>query len=201
MASTFDFDQLTPQAAPSAVPAADAQRALEDAWTDGYAKGREAAAAEAAAHAHAHIAAIEPVLRAAAEGLEAERAATAERVERAAVQLALRIAEQALGAAIAAEPERVLDVVRGALRRLIERERVTVLVNPSDLELVREQLGTIVDALGGVEHCEVQAERRVPPGGAVVRTTDGEIDATLQTKLERAREVLEAELAHPSDDD
>jgi flagellar assembly protein FliH len=198
---TFAFDQLTPQAATPAVRAEDAQRALEEAWADGYAKGREAAAAEAAAHAHAHIAAIEPVLRAAAEGLERERVTAADRVERAAVDLALRIAEQALGAAVAAQPERVLDVVRGALRRIVERERVLVLVHPEDLELVREQIDAIVDTLGGVEHCEVQAERRVPRGGAVVRTVDGEIDATLQTKLERAREVLEAELAHPTDGD
>ena len=41
--------------------------------------------------------------------------------------------------AIAVEPERVVDVVRGALRRLVERERVTVLVHPDDLELVRER--------------------------------------------------------------
>jgi flagellar assembly protein FliH len=40
----------------------------------------------------------------------------------------------------------------------------------------------------------VQAERRVARGGAIVRTVEGEVDATLQTKLTRAREALEAEL-------
>ena len=50
--------------------------------------------------------------------------------------------------------------------------------------------------LGGIEHCEVQAERRVRPGGAIVRTSEGEVDATLETKLARAREVLEHELAN-----
>ena len=46
-----------------------------------------------------------------------------------------------------------------------------------------------------MEHWEVQAERRVTRGGAVVRTADGEIDAALETKLARAREVLDDELA------
>lgn len=119
----------------------------------------------------------------------------AERTELAAVELALRIAEHALGAALAVEPERVLDVVRGALRRLVERERVLLLVNPEDLDLVRERVDAVVRELGGIEHCEVQAERRVPRGGAIVRTEEGEVDATLQTKLQRAREVLEHELA------
>src|SRR4051794_156197 len=133
---SFTFDQLVPPPPPTpAVAVADQTQALQDAYAAGYAEGREAAAAEAAAHAHAHIASIEPVLRSAAAGLERERETTVDRVERAAVELALRIAEQALGAAVAAHPDRVLDVVKGALRRIIERERVLVLVHPEDLEL------------------------------------------------------------------
>ena len=125
----------------------------------------------------------------------AERVAVADAVERSAVELALRIAEQAVRAAVDADPERVLDAVRGALRALVERERVLVLVNPEDLEAVRAGLAPMMDELGGVGHWEVQAERRVTRGGAVVRTADGEIDASLETKLARAREVLDDELA------
>jgi flagellar assembly protein FliH len=86
--------------------------------------------------------------------------------------------------------------VRGALRRLVERDRVLILVNPDDLEIVRDHASRLVGELGGIEHCEVQAERRVRPGGAIVRTAEGEVDATLETKLARAREVLEHELAN-----
>jgi flagellar assembly protein FliH len=110
------------------------------------------------------------------------------------VELALRIAEQALGAALAVQPERVLDVVRGALRRLMDRRRLLVLVNPEDLDVVRAGMDALVAELGGIEHVEVQAERRVLRGGAIVRTTEGDVDADLSSKLERAREVLEHEL-------
>ena len=104
------------------------------------------------------------------------------------------MAEKAVAGALAAQPERVVDVVRGALRCLVERERVVILVNPDDLEAVREAVGDLVRSLGGMEHCDVQEERRVNRGGAVVRSSAGEIDATMATKLDRAREVLEAEL-------
>jgi len=157
------------------------------AHAEGFAAGREEALAAAAPAAEA--------LAEAARALAAEAESLAERTERAAVELALRIAEQALGAAVAADPERVVDVVRGALRRLVERERVLLLVNPDDLEIVRERVAGLVGELGGIEHCEVQAERRVPRGGAVVRTEEGEVDATLATKLQRAREVLDHELS------
>jgi flagellar assembly protein FliH len=164
----------------------------------------EAEAARAAGHeagfqaglveAHAHMAAGVAALQAATQAVDAERERVAAAVEAAAVDLALRIAEQAIGATIAARPEAVVDVVRGALRRLIERDRVTILVHPDDLELVRAASEALVAELGGMEHCDVQAERRVARGGAIVRTVEGEVDATLSTKLARAREALEAEL-------
>ena len=53
-------------------------------------------------------------------------------------------------------------------------------------------------SLGGIEHCEVQAERRVSRGGAVVRTPEGDVDARVETKLVRAREVIEAALSNSS---
>jgi flagellar assembly protein FliH len=208
MPDAFTFHVLEPPPDLTASVAEAARRAAE--------REREAADVLARAHeeadairARAHAEGFEhgrqdalgnvaPAVQAFAEAarrLTAETADLAERTELAAVELAMRVAEQALGAAIAAEPERVIDVVRGALRRLVERERVLLLVNPDDLDLVRDGVGSLVGELGGIEHCEVQAERRVARGGAVVRTEEGEVDATLQTKLDRAREVIEHELA------
>jgi flagellar biosynthesis/type III secretory pathway protein FliH len=160
---------------------------------------REVAQAEGFAAGHAEaLAALEPALAAlqeAAAGVQAEQVAAAERLERQAVELALMLAEKVLAGAIAAEPERVVESVRGALRGLVERERITVLVHPDDLELVREAMDGLKAALGGIEHCEVQAERRVARGGCVVRTPDGDVDARVETKLQRAREVVEQALA------
>ena len=49
-------------------------------------------------------------------------------------------------------------------------------------------------SLGGIEHCVVEAERRVARGGCIVRTPVGDVDARVETKLERAREVVAAAL-------
>ena len=160
---------------------------VEQARADGYAAG--------AADAHAALEPAATAMAAAAQELAALRSGVAERTERAAVSLALRIAEQAIQGAIAVEPERVVDVVRGALRRLVERDRVLVLVHPDDLDLVREHADLLVAELGGIEHCGVEADRRVGRGGAMVRTGEAEVDATLETKLVRAREVIEEELS------
>jgi flagellar assembly protein FliH len=160
----------------------------QEAFDEGFAAG--------VAHAQAQLDGPASAMAAAAEQLQAMRGDAAASVEPAAVELALRIAEQALGAWLVADRGVVVEVVRGALRRLVERDRVLILVNPDDLEIVRDHASRLVGELGGIEHCEVQAERRVRPGGAIVRTAEGEVDATLETKLARAREVLEHELAN-----
>jgi flagellar assembly protein FliH len=182
---------LRAYAAPvTAEPAIDLEAEARAAREAGHEAGFQAGLAEAQAQMAAGVAA----LQAGVAELAAERDRVSSAVEAAAVELGLRIAEQALGAAVEVRPEAVVDVVRGALRRLVERDRVTILVNPEDLDLVRGASDALMAELGGIEHCDVQAERRVSRGGAIVRTVEGEVDATLQTKLARARESLEDEL-------
>jgi flagellar assembly protein FliH len=168
----------------SAHAEADAIRAM--AHAEGLAAGREAALVELTPAASA--------LEEGARRLHEESLATADRLEVQAVELALFLAEKVVGGAVAVDPELVVEAVRGALRGVVERERVTVLVHPDDLELVRDAMGGLVATLGGIEHAEVQAERRVARGGAVIRTPEGDVDARVETKLQRAREVVEAAL-------
>ena len=206
--SAVDFSQLTPVAsasepAPSLESAAAQARALvagaeaeaarirAEAFAAGHAEGFAAARAEALTAFAPSGTAISEALRA----IQALQLDAADRVEAQAVELAFQIAERVVGGTIAVEPERLLDVVRGALRTVVDRERVTVLVHPDDLDLLRDSIASVTDSLGGVEHIEVQEERRVSRGGAIVRTSFGEVDARLETKLERARSVVESELS------
>lgn len=190
--TAFDFGQLAaPAPAPRPGSAADVAHLIEAARAEGYAAGRQDGAAEAAAS----IAEAHGALQGAIQALHAEREAVADATERAAVELALRLSAKVVGAAVEADPELVVEAVRGALRLIMDRERFTVLVNPADLDIVRDGLIAVVAELGGVDHFDVQAERRVARGGAVVRTSEGEVDASLEAKLQRAREVLEDELS------
>lgn len=165
---------------------AEAERIREDARRDGYEAGR----AEGLEHARAELAPAARALALALQGAMAQGDQLAALLEREAVELAMVVAEKVVAGAMAERPERVLDVVTGALRGLVERRRLSILVHPDDAELVRERIDAICAELGGVEHCEVQAERRVARGGAVLRTPDGELDVRLDAKLRRAAEVL-----------
>jgi flagellar assembly protein FliH len=195
----FAFEQLESQVvdaftAPEDVLAAvqaEAERIREQARAIGEKEGFAAGRAEVRPE-------IDAALAAAAEAAREIRALEDEvlrAAERDVVDLALRLAEKILAGALDVQPERVLDVARNALRRLADRRQVTVLVNPQDLELLDESLPQIAAELGGIDQLDVQADRRVGRGGAIVQTTSGEIDATIETQLACARDVAAAALA------
>jgi flagellar assembly protein FliH len=177
---------------------AEADRIRAEARAAGEAEGR--AAGMAAAHEAAQPALA--ALAAAAGAVDELRAQLAAEAEQDAVELAIRLAEQILAGAIAVQPERVVDVARNALRHLIDRRHVTLVVNPADLELVSESVENLCAQLGGIEHLSVQADRRIGRGGAIARTEAGDIDAGLATQLARAKEIaiaaLSPESAHAS---
>jgi flagellar assembly protein FliH len=204
MAQAFVLDELEP--AVTAVPdvedllavveaaRSEADQIREQARAEGFAAGLAEGAAAGHAEAQAQLAPAVQALHTAVEALEAERATIADRVEQGAVELALELAGKVVSGVVEAQPERVLDVVRGALRCFMERERVHILVHPDDLGLVRESIDAVAGELGGIDHVEVQEERRISRGGAIVRTATAQVDASLQTKLDRAREVIAMEL-------
>lgn len=175
---------------------AEAEQIRAQAWAAGEAEGRAAGLAAARTDAQPALAA----LSASAQAIAALRTQVVAEVEQDAVEMALRLAEQILAAVLSVQPERVLDVARNALRHLTERRRVTLVVNPDDLDLVSDCVAQLQSELGGIEHLGVQADRRVARGGAVARTDTGDIDAGIETQLARARELVVAALAGETHD-
>ncbi|HTU80441.1 MAG TPA: FliH/SctL family protein [Solirubrobacteraceae bacterium] len=190
---SYAFEQLEPSAPPprdagarmlaqaSAAAEAIRERARAEGHAAGLAAGHEQGAAE--------IAAASAALAQAARGIEELGEQAMRALETDAIELALALAAKILAGALQARPELVVEVVQGALRRIADRRRITVLVNPADLEHVRAAVGQITSRGSGVELCEVLSEERVLAGSAVVRTAEGEVDASVHTQLERAREV------------
>lgn len=162
------------------------ERARADGLAQGHAEGLQQglAAAQAAAQ----------TLAVAAQELRDAREAAADALEADAVALALALAEKVVIGAIEAQPARVLDVVRGALRHIADRRAITILVNPADMESTSAAIEELRSSVGGVEQCEVQADRRIGRGGAIVRTSEGEIDACVNVQLQQAREFIASEL-------
>jgi flagellar assembly protein FliH len=183
MNSSFDFPELVvPRPAAERLAASEAahEAALEAAGVEGYEEGLAAGRAE--------VDAAVRTLEAAVSRLDKASAAAAAAVEPIAVELALRIAEKVLGGELQARPEAVLEVVRGALRRLTEPLPATLLVNPADAEMVRDAIDELAARHGG--DLTVREDRRVERGGCLLQTAAGEVDAQIRAQLERAAKVI-----------
>jgi flagellar assembly protein FliH len=175
----------------------EAEGIRQQAWAAGEAEGRAAGIDAARAE-------MEPALQALASAvgaLDDLRDQAIAELERDAVNLAMQLAEQIVAGAIAVAPERVLDVAAVALRRIRDRQHVTLVVNPDDLDAVSQSVAALQAQLGGIQHLGVQSDRRVGRGGVLARTDDGEIDASLETQLARAREIVVSELSTDDGDE
>lgn len=169
---------------------AEADQIRADAAEEGRLQGRAAAFAEAQEQIDILCAALE----AAASGIVAAHDEFVSIAETHAVDLALALAEKVIGVALTVRPEHVIEIATSALRRAAERDHVILLVNPDDLQLVRDAAGDLSEALGGIRRLEIVPERRIERGGCLVQTAEGQIDASVVTQLERAREALTAAL-------
>src|SRR3954452_21772850 len=127
----FDFQTLEPLPPPKppvseaeqvmdllAEARAEAEQIRRQALDEGFAAGR----AEA-------LEVLEPALSALASAVaqvNEQQVTAAEELERRAVELGLALAQKVLAGTLSVEPERVVDAVQGALRGIVERERIIV---------------------------------------------------------------------------
>lgn len=170
------------------------------------ARALQADAAQAAARTRAAAEADrEEALRAAAragreEGLASAGAALLasaearqrrlEGLEREIAGVALDVARKLVGRALAEHPEIVAELARRALEPVRARREVLLRVNPGDAPLLRAEqprLAALLDRAPGVL---VREDGGIEPGGVVVETEAGRVDARFETQLSVLERVL-----------
>jgi flagellar assembly protein FliH len=98
------------------------------------------------------------------------------------LDFALLLARQLVGEALAVRRELVLPVVSAALKQLPQASQtVQLLLNPSDLELVR----TFLSDEPLPQRFQLVADVAVAPGGCRIETEQCEVDATLPSRWRR----------------
>jgi flagellar assembly protein FliH len=129
-------------------------------------------------------------MRGLVEMARVERHKIIESAEPEIVRLSMAIAERILHQQIALDRGVVVEMAKAALARVVDREMVTVRVNPNDLEQMREHRESVL-ALGDVKEMRIVEDRRVDRGGVVVETDGGTVDAKVSTQIAEARRILE----------
>ncbi|MFH1810806.1 MAG: FliH/SctL family protein [Pseudomonadota bacterium] len=105
-------------------------------------------------------------------------------VEPQAVEAAIAVARQLIEAELAEHPRAIVAVVRQALLSARQQRDVFVRVNPVHVETLREHRREVVDVLGRAKDIDVREDPDLAPGGCMVETEIGTIDARLETQFE-----------------
>lgn len=106
------------------------------------------------------------------------------------VRLALAIAGRVVKRVVAAEPEVAASNVREAVALVSSSSDVVVHVHPAEVESLQRFCREWAERTGRLDHVRVVADESIDRGGCVVRTDNGQVDATVQGQLDRIAEQL-----------
>jgi len=170
-------------------------RGIEEGRTRGHADALEAAVAQ---HADA-LAGVESAWATALSEFAAQREAMIEHATRDAVTLAVAVAEKVVKRSIAVDPGVVVEQLRAVLAVVVRPTELVVRIHPEDRPLVQRSLPALLAAMSMIRHAELADDPALDRGSCVARMrgdqaadagAGGEIDASIQTQLDRIVEVI-----------
>ena len=130
-------------------------------------------------------------LAAATEQFDAARHAMIEEAESEVLPLALAIARKVTKRTGALDPRVVEINAREAVRLLATKHDVRIAIHPSQAELMQDVIARLKVQWPQLEHVALTPDEAITPGGCRVHTAGGEIDAELDSQLDRlARELV-----------
>lgn len=106
------------------------------------------------------------------------------------VRLSIHIARKIIGEELRTNADAILGIVRGALRPIRRTRSAVIQVSPDDELRVREKAGAFRALLGDAAEISVIADPTVAPGGCIVESDIGVIDAQLETQLKSLEQAL-----------
>ena len=114
--------------------------------------------------------------------------------------------ERMLLAKVSLDPSAVERLLENILKRVSDRERVMVYLNPADISMIESGKEHLIDSIRGVKVFELLSDDYIDKGSCLIETNLGIYDARWKTQLEQvATEVqallMESMTSNESDND
>jgi type III secretion protein L len=106
------------------------------------------------------------------------------------VRMAVKIAEKIVGEELRTRPETIVSIARECLRGVRHEHSLTVRVNPDEVDEVQRNLSSLAEVAGAGRRIQILPDGGVAPGGCIVESAVGVIDARLETQLRCLEEIL-----------
>lgn len=129
-------------------------------------------------------------LQADISNVQEDKAAVLEAIEPDVLKLCIDIVEKVIRHEAKTDSRVVMRMVKSCLRRLRDRDEVTLRVNPDEVETVRAKRDELLKLAEGIKDLSIIDDRRVSHGGCVVESPSGDLDARIETQLDQVYNKL-----------
>jgi flagellar assembly protein FliH len=107
-----------------------------------------------------------------------------ENTEKQLMDLVLLIARKVVKVISEAEKKVVIENAKEALKKVRSETEITIRVNTADLGLTTKNKRSFISMVEGLKSVNVEEDSRVDPGGCIIETSFGDIDARIQRQLQ-----------------
>jgi type III secretion protein L len=98
------------------------------------------------------------------------------------IPLALKAAKKIVNKELELHPETIVEIVIAALAPVSQNHRFTIYVNKADKETLEANKPKIKAVLEQLQHLSIQERGDVSPGGCVIETENGIINASIENQ-------------------
>jgi flagellar assembly protein FliH len=171
---------------------AEIRRNLEDEKKAALEEGREAGRNEGYAEGKVEVDRLIERTQVVLERAQDKRGEILTETEQEIINLVLLITRKAVKVIADNQREVIISNVVQALRKVRDRGNIIIRVNLADLKLTTDHTKEFVKMMEGVKSIQVAEDSSVGPGGCVIETDFGEIDARISSQLaELESKILE----------
>jgi type III secretion protein L len=122
--------------------------------------------------------------------VEQEFEAVCDRLEPDLVRLAVKVAEKIIGAELASRPEAIAAIVSQALRTVRHQKEISIRVHPSHAPALEAKKVQLLGVLTRAKDVTVRPDPSMRPGGCIIESELGTLDADLATQLAMLERAL-----------
>lgn len=103
-------------------------------------------------------------------------------MEKKVMPVAIEAAKKIVNKEIELAPATIVDIVCGTLKAVAQHKKITIYVNKNDLETVEANRPRIKQIFENLEALSIRARAELNPGGCVIETEGGIINAQLENR-------------------
>lgn len=162
----------------------------EQIFQQGFREGQQEAETRMCAEYEEALANERQKVRALLSSFEAQQKAYHQSLEQSTMKFGLAVAEIIIKREVSLDKELVLQQVREALKRIVGVERIKLRVNPQDESIVKESRTAVTEDFDSVREIVIEIDETIEPGGCILESDSGNVDARLSTQLKKIEESL-----------